>query len=163
MLRQLLTRSIIAGFPLALLAVAAEPQTAPVTHVGLTLKNGVASASRYFSPKRHGEAHEYRISLRSGRITTINIASKSVFLSNDNECGLYFSLTDPSGKQVFLGDSPTGIDAWEGKLAAIGTYRIKMRMSCLEAFTTDDILRAKPKFHYTLKVATRAPDEGDRQ
>lgn len=118
----------------------------------LTLKNGKAAAAKYFSPRKKADAHFYRIALRKGQTVEINLDSNSLFLSEENECGVYFELFDGKGKQLFLGDSPAGIDSWDGEIEQTGNYKIKVLMGCLEAFTTADLQKKKPKFKYSLGI-----------
>jgi hypothetical protein len=118
----------------------------------LTLKNGKAAAKKVFLPRKKTDALFYLVKLRKGQSVEIKVVSNEIYLSEENACGMYFELFDGGGKQLFLGDSPAGIDAWEGEIEETGSYKIKVFMSCLEAFTTDEVRRKKPSFNYTLAV-----------
>jgi hypothetical protein len=82
----------------------------------------------------------------------IKVVSNSLRLSAENECGMYFELFDGKGEQVFLGDTPDGIERWEGVIEEGGDYKIKVYMNCLEGFTTADLRKKKPTFNYSLTV-----------
>ncbi len=62
---------------------------------------------------------------------------------------------DNKGKEIFLGDSPDGINNWEGEIKETGYYKIKAVMSCLESFTTNELQKKKPTFKYSLEVQTK--------
>ena len=49
----------------------------------------------------------------------------------------------------------TGIDEWEGEAEETGKYKIKVYMSCLEAFSTADLRKKNPKFDYSLNALIR--------
>ena len=118
----------------------------------LALKDGKATAKKVFAPRKKTDAHFYHLALRKGRTAAIKVVSNSVFLSEENECGVYFEVFDGRGKRLFLGDSPTGIDEWEGRIEETGNYKIKIYMSCLESFTTADLQKKKPRFGYSLEI-----------
>jgi hypothetical protein len=121
----------------------------------IALTDGKATVTKNFAPRRKTDAHFYHLELHKGQTAALKVASNSVFLSEENECGIYFELFDSKGKRLFLGDSPTGIDEWEGKVEETGNYKIKIRMSCLEAFSTADLQKKKPKFGYSLNALIR--------
>lgn len=121
----------------------------------IALKDGKATIRKKFAPRRKADAHFYHLALRQGRTAEIKVVSNSVFLSKANECGIYFELFDRKGKKLFLGDSPTGIDEWEGEIEETGSYKIKIYMSCLEAFTLAELQKKKPKFAYSLEIIIR--------
>ncbi len=104
------------------------------------------------APRKKADAHFYHLALRKGRTAAIKVVSNSVFLSEENECAVYFELFDGRGRKLFLGDSPAGIDEWEGEIEETGNHKIKIYMSCLEAFTPADLQKKKPKFKYSLKI-----------
>jgi hypothetical protein len=118
----------------------------------LTLKNGKATVRKTIQPRKEGDAHFYFLKLRKGQTVEIKVVSKSLHLSGENECGMYFDLFDGKGEQMFLGDTPDGIDKWEGKIEEAGDYKIKVYMNCLEGYTTADLRRKKPAFNYSLAV-----------
>lgn len=118
----------------------------------LTLENGKATVKRKFQPGREGDAHFYFLKLRKGRMVEIKVDSNEVYLSEENGCAMYFELFDGRGKEMFLGDSPVGIDNWEGEIKATGNYKIKVAMNCIEAFTPNELRKKMPKFTYSLKV-----------
>ncbi|HYJ87473.1 MAG TPA: hypothetical protein VEW46_15540 [Pyrinomonadaceae bacterium] len=121
----------------------------------IALKDGKATVNKNFAPRKKADAHFYHLALHKGQTAGIKVDSNSVFLSEENECGVYFELFDGKGKTLFLGDSPTGIDEWEGEIAESGNYKIKVYMSCLEAFSTADLRRKKPRFGYSLNAQIR--------
>lgn len=121
----------------------------------IALKDGKATIKKNFAPRKKADAHFYHLALRKGRTAVITVVSNSVFLSEENECGVYFELFDSKGKKLFLGDSPAGIDEWKGETEETGNYKIKVYMSCLEAFSTADLQKKKPKFGYSLNVLFR--------
>jgi hypothetical protein len=118
-------------------------------------KDGKATVRKNFAPRRRTDAHFYHLALRKGQTAALKVVSNSVFLSEENECGVYFELFDPKGKKLFLGDSPTGIDEWAGEIEETGSYKIKVYMSCLEAFSTADLQKKKPRFEYSLNAVIR--------
>ena len=121
----------------------------------IALKDGKAAIRKTFAPLKKADAHFYHLALRKGRTAAIKVDSNSVFLSEENECGVYFEMFDGKGKKLFLGDSPTGIDEWEGEIEETGSYKIKIYMSCLEAFTLAELQKKKPKFAYSLEIIIR--------
>lgn len=121
----------------------------------LTLENGKATVRKSFQPRKQADAHFYFLKLRRGQTVELKVVSNSVLLSEENECGVYFEIFDGKGKKLFLGDSPTGIDEWEGKIEETGNYKIKIYMSCLEAFSTADLQKKEPTFGYSLKALIR--------
>ena len=118
----------------------------------LALRDGKATVKKNFAPGKKADAHFYHLALRKGQRAEIKATSNSVFLSEENECGVYFEIFDGKDKKLFLGDSPTGIDEWEGEIEETGNYKIKIYMSCLEAFTTADLRKKKPMFRYSLGI-----------
>lgn len=118
----------------------------------LTLKNGKATVKKIIQPRRKGDAHFYFLKLRKGQAVEIKVVSNSLSLSAENGCGMYFDLFDGKGEQMFLGDTPDGIDTWEGVIKEAGDYKIKVYMNCLEGFTTADLRKKKPTFNYSLAV-----------
>jgi hypothetical protein len=118
----------------------------------LPLKNGKATVRKIIQPKRKGDAHFYLLKLRKGQTVEIKVVSNSLHLSGENECGMYFELFDGKGEQLFLGDTPDGIERWEGVAEEAGDYKIKVYMNCLEGFTTADLRKKKPTFNYSLTV-----------
>lgn len=116
----------------------------------IALTDGKATISKNFVPRKKADAHFYQLALRKGRTADIKVVSNSVFLSEENECGVYFELFDSQGKKLFLGDSATGIDEWEGEIQQTANYKIRIYMSCLEAFSTADLRKLRPKFAYSL-------------
>lgn len=125
------------------------------TATPLALKNGRAVVRKSFSPRRESDAHFYRVALRRGQAAEIKVDSNSVALSEENECGVYFRLFDSRGGEIFLGDDPAGINKWKGEIKTTGNYKIKIYMSCLEAFTTADLQRKKPNFRYLLQASAK--------
>ena len=118
----------------------------------LTLKNGKATVRKIIQPRRTGDAHFYLLKLRKGQTAEIKVVSNSLRLSGENECGMYFELYDGKGEQMFLGDTPDGIERWEGVIEEAGGYKVKVYMNCLEGFTTTDLRKKKPTFNYSLAV-----------
>src|SRR5688500_7852054 len=89
------------------------------------LKDGKATMKVTFAPREEGEAHFWCLALGKGRRVVIRAGSSSVLLSEESECGVYFELFDSKSKKLFLGDSPAGIDEWEGEIEETGNYKIK--------------------------------------
>jgi hypothetical protein len=118
----------------------------------LRLENGKASVKKNFSPRKKSDAHFYRLALVKGRTAEIKVVSNSVLLFGENECGVYFEIFDGKGEKLFLGDDPAGISEWKGGIEETGNYKIKIFMSCPEAFSTADLQRKKPKFEYLLEI-----------
>ena len=113
-----------------------------------------ASVRKLFSPVKPSDSHSYYIYLRRSPNVEIKVSSNSVFLSEENECGVYFRLFDPKGVEVSLGDSPAGIDNWSQGIESPGLYKLKVYMGCLEAFSARDLIKKKPKFRYELEVTS---------
>lgn len=118
----------------------------------LRLINGKASVKKSFLPRKESDAHFYFLKLRKGQRIAIDLDSNSVFLTKENECAVYFQLFDPKGNEVWLGDSMVGIDEWQGEIEAAGNYKLKIYMSGLEGFTTQELRRKKPVFKYSLII-----------
>jgi hypothetical protein len=110
-----------------------------------------ASVKKVFRPLRQSDAHNYYIYLRKSQVE-IKVSSNSVFLSEENECGVYFRLFDGKGAEVSLGDSPAGIDNWNGQIEDAGLYKIKVYMGCLEAYSAGDLTKKKPAFRYKMEI-----------
>lgn len=124
----------------------------------LTLKDGKATATKTFQPRKQADAHFYSLKLRKGQTVEIKVDSNQVYLSEENGCAAYFELFDGKGKAVFLGDNPVGIESWEGDIRQTGNYKIKVAMGCIESFTTKEVQKKKPKFRYTLQIlGSRSP------
>jgi len=85
----------------------------------------------------------------------IKVISNTIYLEEENGCGMYFELFDDKGEQVFLGDAPDGIDNWKGRIEKTGNYKIKVLMSCLGSYSTADLRKKKPRFKYSLVVQTK--------
>ena len=118
----------------------------------LKLMNGKAIVKKTFQPRKVSDAHFYFLKLRKGQTVEIIVNSNSIYLTEENECAVYFQLFDSKGEEVFIGDSMVGIDIWEDQIKAAGNYKIKVYMSGLEGFTTKELLRKKPMFKYLLAI-----------
>jgi len=121
----------------------------------LTFKNGKASVRKVVRPRKKSDADFYTVRLRQGQLVSINVASGGLYLSKENECGMFFELFDDQGEAVWIGDSMVGIDEWEGKIEKTGNYKIKVAMQCIEGFEASELRKKKPTFKYTLTVGTR--------
>lgn len=115
-----------------------------------------ASVRKLLSPVKPSDSHTYYIYLRRSQNVEIKVSSNSVFLSEENECGVYFRLFDPKGAEVSLGDSPAGIDNWSQRIDVPGLYKLKVYMGCLEAFSARDLVKKKPKLRYELEVTSNS-------
>jgi len=121
----------------------------------LMLINGKATVKKNFQPRKQADAHFYFLKLRQGQTVEIKVDSNTIYLSEENGCGMSFQMFDNKGKEIFLGDSPDGINNWEGEIKETGYYKIKAVMSCLESFTTNELQKKKPTFKYSLEVQTK--------
>lgn len=121
----------------------------------ITLKDGEAHVRRNFGPKKKSDAHSYRIFLEKGQTVKLNLVAKSVVLGTDNECSLYFRLAYGSGPDVYIGDDALGINSWTGPIEKTANHTIKVFMSCVETYSSADLLAKKPKFYYSLRVSAR--------
>lgn len=119
----------------------------------LVFKDGKVKVTKDFQPAKEKDADFYYINLFTYQMVDIKVGSKSVFLSEENECGMYFRMFDSKGEEVFIGDSMHGIDSWKGEIKKRDTYKIKVYMDCLEGFTNEDLRKKKPKFKYTLEIS----------
>jgi ribosomal protein L21E len=118
----------------------------------LTLKNGRATVKKHFQPRKQSDAHLYFLKLRRGQTVEIKVDSNEVYLSEENGCAMYFEMFDGKGKAVYIGEDPVGINSWEGEIKEAGNYKIKVAMSCIEAFSATAVRKKKPAFNYTLEV-----------
>jgi hypothetical protein len=125
---------------------------APAQKNMLALKDGKVKVIKDFQPVKKTDADFYYINLFTYQMVDIKVSSKSIFLSEENECGMYFHVFDSKGEEVFIGDSMHGIDSWKGEIKKRDTYKIKVYMDCLDGFTTEDLQKKKPKFKYTLEI-----------
>lgn len=118
----------------------------------LYMKGGRVEATGVFRPKSPVSADVYFINLRKYQEVSIKVLSNSVFLTKENECGMYFRLSDDKGIETKIGDAPAGVDDWSGYVEHAGIYHLRIGMGCLEAFTAKQLAVKKPKFTYTLKI-----------
>jgi hypothetical protein len=122
----------------------------------LLIENLKMTMERDFSPRKKTDAHWYRAALIKDQKIEISLASNTVFLSDENECGVIFEMFDPAGKKMDLDEYQTTEDYFgEGFVERSGNYKLKIFTSCPEAFTTADLQRKKPKFDYTLNISLR--------
>jgi len=106
-----------------------------------------------FQPAKQTDADFYYIGLFTYQMVEIKVVSNSVFLSEENECGMYFQVFDSKDEEMFTGDSMNGIDIWKGEIKKRDTYKIKVYMSCPEDFTTRELQKKKPKFKYSMEIS----------
>jgi hypothetical protein len=125
---------------------------APAQTTTLAFKNGKATVRKIIRPRKESDADLYALRLRKGQTVAIKVAAGSFFLSKDNECSVFFELFDGAGEAVWIGDSMTGIDDWDGAVEKTGNYKIKVAMQCLEGFVTSELRKKKPALNYTLQV-----------
>ena len=118
----------------------------------LAFKTGKATVKEIIQPRKKGDAHFYSLKIRKGQTVDIKVESKGIFLSRENECGLFFELFDDKGEAVWIGDSMVGIDVWDGVIEKTGNYKIKVAMQCIEGYTASQLRRKKPIFNYSLHV-----------
>jgi hypothetical protein len=121
----------------------------------ITLKDGEARVRRNYYPQKKSDAHSYRIALVKGKTIELSLEANTVVLVNGNECSLYLMLAYGSGPDVYVGDDPVGINAWTGTVERTGNHTVKVFMSCVEAYSSADLLAKKPKFYYSLRVSAR--------
>lgn len=117
-----------------------------------TLKSSKAKVEKSFEPKHQADADIFYIRFRYHQMVEITVSSNTVFLSKENECGMYFKVFDDEDKELWLGDSPAGIDLWQGEIKNAGIHKIKVYMGCLEAFALAELQKKKPKFNYALEI-----------
>jgi len=142
---------LAAGFLLCSFLISASAQTTT-----LTLKNGKAAVRKYVQPRRLSDADFYSLKLRKGQTVEIEVDSKTIYLWEENPCGMGFDLFDPNGEQIFLGDEPAWTDDWYGEIEKTGNYKIKVSMGCLVGGVSDsDLRKKKPAFKYSLTVRTK--------
>ena len=144
---------LAAGFLLCSFLISASAQKTT-----LTLKNGKATVKKNFQPRRVADAHFYSLKLRKGQMVDIKVDANSIYMTEENECSVYFSLSDGKGKEVLIGDSMVGIDEWQGEIERSGNYKIKVYMSGIENFTAGELRKKKPNFKYLLTVQTKWRD-----
>ncbi len=82
----------------------------------LTLKNGKTTVRKIIQPQNDSVAHFYFLKLRQGQVVEIKVDSNTIYLDEENGCGIGFELFDPKGKRIDLGDAPDGFDHWQGEL-----------------------------------------------
>lgn len=122
----------------------------------LLFENLDLTMERDFSPRKKTDAHWYRFLLDKDQGVEISLDSNSVFLSDENECGVIFEFFDPRGKKMPAGEDTT-LDGeyWDGWIDRTGYHKLKIFMSCPEAFTVADLQKKKPKFDYALKISPK--------
>lgn len=140
-------KNLAVCFLMCSLVICAHSQTST-----LTFKNGKATVKKIIQPRRESDAHFYLLKLRKGQLVEIKVIAGSIFLSKENECSVFFELFDDKGEAVFIGDSMTGIDEWDGEIEKTGNYKIKVAMSCIEGFTASQLRKKQPTFNYTLQA-----------
>jgi len=119
----------------------------------LTLKNGKAAIKRTLLPRKRSDAHFYFLKLRKGQIVEIKVDSNTIYLDEENACGVGFELFDPTGERMDLGDAPDWFDRWQGEIKEAGNYKIKVYMgSLMGGVTATELRKKKPVFKYTLTV-----------
>lgn len=119
----------------------------------LTLKNGKATIKKTLQPRKRSDAHFYFLKLRKGQMVEIKVESNTIYLSEENACGIGFELFDPTGERMDLGDAPDWFDSWRGEIKETGNYKIKVYMGSFEGgVTANELRKKKPVFKYSLTV-----------
>ncbi|CAN5532391.1 hypothetical protein BH10ACI3_BH10ACI3_18480 [soil metagenome] len=135
------------------LAALSQAQNTPKKNIYLT--DGRAEVSNVFRPRSPTDADLFYLYIRKYQEISISVGSNSVYLSKENECGMYFRLFDDKGIETKIGDAPAGVDSWSGYVEKAGMFKIKVQMGCLESFTLKQLTAKKPVFKYDLKIYQR--------
>jgi hypothetical protein len=118
-----------------------------------TIKSGKTIIKGTLQPKTKNDSQSNYINAKKGQTLSVEVNSKSIMLSETNECGIYFMIYDAKGKALTEGDYFIGgADSWKGKITKTGRYRIKVFMDCIEITQDDDLQKYKPKFRYSLEI-----------